>query len=187
MIEIWKPIKGFENTHEVSTLGRVRSLPRTTKFGCNEKEYSGCILAQHYDKRGYLIVNLRIGNNKVATKFVHRLVAFTFIPNPENKLQVNHINGVHDDNRVENLEWATCSENIKHSYDVLGRAPPCLGKYGKDNPKMHIVLQIKDGVVVAEYYGGKDASRKTGISGSLIYRVLKGQRHTAGGYEWRWK
>ena len=73
--------------------------------------------------RGYLLVNLWT-DRKQYTKSIHRLVAETFIPNPDNKKQINHKNGIKTDNRVENLEWCSQSENIRHSYKNLNRKAP---------------------------------------------------------------
>lgn len=101
-MEIWKSI---QNDYRVSNLGNLESF----KYG-KWKPIKKTKL-----KTGYLYVGLCF-NNKVKNKYVHRLVAFAFLPNPLNKLTVNHINGIKDDNRVENLEWATQSENNKHSY-----------------------------------------------------------------------
>lgn len=74
-------------------------------------------------KNGYKFIKIIDKNGKTKHQSIHRLVAKTFIENPMNKKTVNHINGIRDDNRVENLEWATHSENVMHSHKVLGETP----------------------------------------------------------------
>lgn len=109
--EIWKPIKGFENLYEVSNLGRVKSI--FTKFADKNGKImtkKQTILKQCFTSTGYLMVNL---NHKPFK--VHRLVATAFIPNPNNKPQVNHIDFNPLNNKVQNLEWATSKENINHT------------------------------------------------------------------------
>lgn len=111
MIEIWKPIKEYEGLYEVSNLGRVKSLAkfRTTPIG-KDRWYEERILINGTYSNGYKFVHLRpITTQK--TWSVHRLVADAFIPNPQNKPVVNHKNGDRSDNRVDNLEWLTSSEN----------------------------------------------------------------------------
>ncbi len=113
-MEVWKKIDNFE-IYEVSNLGRVKG-PKGIKSRGNHKYHS---------------VDLYI-NGKRYPKYAHRLVAEMFIPNPENKKEINHINGIKDDNRVENLQWVTRSENMKHGYDNGLVKVPIM--FGKDNP-----------------------------------------------------
>ena len=102
--EEWRVIDFTNNKYSVSSEGRIRN------------NRTGNILKPSIHKRGYLKINLDV-DGKRYSKSMHRLIALTFIPNPENKAEVNHINGIHDDNRVVNLEWVTPEENIRHSVE----------------------------------------------------------------------
>lgn len=142
-------------------------------------------LKPHRFRNGYLYISLS-KNNKKTPKLVHRLVAEAFIPNPENKPCVNHKNGIKTDNRIENLEWVTRSENMQHAYHVLKITPSGLGKTGKECPNSKIVQQIKNGKTIKEFYGTMEAHRITGINQSNISACCRNKRNSAGGFQWKY-
>lgn len=169
---IWKDIC---DNYKVSNTGQVYS------------KLSNKILKPQKHTEGYLKVLLS-GLKGQKNFFVHRLVAMAFVENAENKHCVNHKNGCKEDNRADNLEWVSYSENQKHSVRTLGNKPYKFPLYlGKNHWESKKICQIKNNKVIAEFYGCGEASRKTGIHENSIRNVIHNRAKTAGGFVWRLK
>lgn len=145
-------------------------------------------LKTELSKWGYYRIGLW-KNSKIVHKSIHRLVAEAFIPNPENKCDVNHKNGIRTDNCVSNLEWATRSENIWHSFNILKNQAnkPWTGKFGCKHNRSRQVLQVKDNKIIAEFGSLLEAERETRIGHACISMCCTGKRHSAGGFQWKYK
>lgn len=171
MEEIWKDVKGFEGKYQISNLGNVKSLnyAKTRKEG---------IINPVKNKDGYLIIKLY--SDKCYTKLIHRLVAEAFIDIP--KLEVNHLNGNKADNRIENLEWCTHTENERYSRNVLGKKT----QPGGTNKRSKAVIQydLQDNYI-KQWKSASEAGRNLQIRAAKISLCCKGKRNKTGGYKWR--
>lgn len=114
--EIWKPILGYEGYYEACNKGYIRSVDRLVKCKNGVRTNPATILKPSLGQWGYEQVTLRKEGNKKTVR-VHRIIAQTFIPNPDNLPQVNHIDGNKTNNCVDNLEWCDASHNMKHCFD----------------------------------------------------------------------
>lgn len=199
--EVWKPIPGYEGLYEVSSYGNVRSLPRTKSNGKGIVAIAGKVLKPYLNrhgekaKYGYYLVDLN-KNGKAKTITVHRLVALVFLPNPENKPEIDHINTIRTDNRAENLRWCDRYENYHNPLSVekhkgekgWNHTSEAKARIRENQPNMRKIEQINlDGVVINIWDGIKLAARETGISQPNISNCCIGKRKTAGGYYWRYK
>lgn len=167
-MELWKDIKGYEGLYQVSNLGRVKSL----KY--NQQNFEK-VLKPNIHKNGYAFCIL-----KGKGKSIHRLVAEAFIPNVQNKPTVNHKNGIKTDNRVENLEWSTYGENLKHAYKTN------LKTSTSNHLKKGIDQYSKDGAFIKHWESTKDIERELNINHASISGCCLHRKHynTAGGYRW---
>jgi hypothetical protein len=169
-MEIWKDIKGYEGLYQVSNLGNVKSLKYNQQNIVKELELVKTT-------KGYRTVNLK---GKVI--LVHRLVAETFVPNPENKKIINHINGIKNDNRAMNLEWCTPSENTQHAYRTGLKVAT------SNHLKKKINQYDKNMKYLKTWQSTKEIEKNLGIYHSNISNCCKKKKHhnTAGGYVWRY-
>ena len=116
-MEVWKPIKGYEDLYEVSNQGRIRSKDKIRRIGTGkgyDKLFPSKILSTSINNCGYKIIILKKPGSKIICKTVHRLVAEAFIPNPLNLSDINHKDENKLNNCVENLEWMSHSDNLKY-------------------------------------------------------------------------
>lgn len=181
-MEKWKPIKGYIGLYEISTYGNVKILERTYKCfnkltnRMNERVIKERI-TQGTINKGYRRICLT-KNKKEKNIFIHRLVAESFIPNPNNYDFVNHIDGNKQNNCVENLEWCTHSQNDLHAYK---------NKLRKTKPKREIIQYDLEGNKIAEYESIYEASKKLGLNNGHISRNAYGIGKRVGGYVFKFK
>ena len=168
---MWKDIPGYEGLYKVSDSGDVYNIKSKRKLKLTVSD------------AGYHKVNLR-NNGSVKTHLVHRLVALSFIPNPKEKPQVNHIDEDSLNNSLSNLEWCTPKENCNHGtrlerirnlidYEVVA----------KKNSKPIIQMNMQ-GQIVRRWDSITACKNKLGYDKSNIVKVLKGKAKTSYGYKW---
>lgn len=210
-MEIWKDIRGYEGLYQVSNMGRVKSLERiTTRKNGVTLPIKEKILQYGIDRKGYYFVGL-YKNSKGENKSIARLVAEAFISNPENKPEVNHINTIRTDNRIENLEWCTHKENCnnpltkehqkiaqtgkRHSEETKkkisennkGRKCYWEGKISKEHPNSKPIIQFSlNGDLIKKWECLSDVKRELGIQHSNIIKVINGARNQTGNSKWEY-
>lgn len=174
-MEIWKDVIGYEGIYQVSNLGNIKSLGRIAirKDGSKDRFIHEKPMGKSIDKYGYYKTSLRkVGIHKTPT--LHRLVAIAFLEKPEDKNQVNHINGNKLDNRVENLEWCNNSENIQHAFDIGLKKGYCGEANVNCTTSKETILGIRDlnqrGISI------KELSIKFEKSENYIRRIVRGDR-----------
>lgn len=177
-MEIWKDITGYEGLYQVSNLGNIKRINGSAR--CLKDR----TLVIKTKENGYCFVCL-CKNNSLKYPHIHRLVALAFIPNPEKKSQVNHKNGIKNDNRLENLEWSTPSENGLHSFRKLGRVvvglKGCLNRRSKP-----IIQKTISGEFIKKYESINIACKENSFNNSIISAVAHNKygRKTAYGFKW---
>lgn len=181
--EIWKPIPGYEGLYKVSNKGRVKRLEytRIDKIG-REYHNKERILKSSLDSAGgYLKVNLFDNESRKKSIKVHRLVAKAFIPNPENKTQVNHKDEVKTNNYVENLEWVTLKENMNY-----GTRNERISKATRKRLSKPVAQYTKDGKLIKTWQSASEAGRQLGLSQGDISTVARGECNTYKGFIWKY-
>lgn len=155
---IWKDVVGYEGFYKCSIYGEIFSL-------FSNRNLKGTINAD-----GYIVVKLT-KNKTHKIHLLHRLIAETWIENPYNKTQVNHKKGIKTDNRISELEWCTQSENMKHSFHVLGRQSSTKNRFGALCKSSKKVLCINDG---KSYDSIKLAAKSYGLKEWAVGSVCNG-------------
>lgn len=178
MTEVWKDIKGYEGLYQVSSIGRVRSLDRTVVYSDGrEYFYESKILIPYKNNSHYLMVNL-CKNGKSKSYLIHRLVAEAFIPNTENKKEIDHINTNKSDNRVDNLRWVTRKENCNNPISI---------ENNRNAQQSKPILQLDlNGHFINKWKSVREVEREIGYIHNNISRCCNGKYKTAYGYIWKY-
>lgn len=181
MKEIWKPIKGYEGYYEISSYGRLRSCDRIIVQGKNFLHLKGRFMCPSICRStGYYITTLsRNGIKK--RKLLHRLIAKAFIPNPDNKPMIDHINGVRTDNGIENLRWCTNRENLTFPIASENRIK-CKAPISKKVAQIDRYTQK----VIKVFRSTGEVHRQLGFKSPNISRCCRGEKPTAYNYIWRY-
>lgn len=192
---MWKIIPDTNELYFANEQGQIKSSSRIRSYNVNGKNgtylRNGKILSQAINSHGYPCVTIKFDNGTQKVVAVHRLIAKTFIPNPENNPQINHIDGDKTNNAVSNLEWCTARDNIIHAFkNNLNKGSHHMkGKKGKFHPlSIPVVAYKKNGEFVAEYESLSIAAEKLGIkSCAHISSCINGKRKTCHNYIWKRK
>lgn len=179
-VEEWRAVVGYEGYYEISSIGRIRGVDRNITRKDGVKAFvRGKILAPNKTQSGYLFVDLGMERKRHDFK-VHRLVATAFIPNPENKPEVNHINGIKTDNRLSNLEWVTHKENMIHA-SKIGLMDNRSVRIGSNNVRS-IPVDIYEVYIkkVGSFANKREAYEATGYSERQMANDLHNKPYRAG-------
>jgi hypothetical protein len=172
--EIWRPIMGWEKLYHVSNYGRVKSLERFVSYCDGRKRvFPSKILKQQFYPNGYLGVELKIVGVIRKSFLVHRLVGKSFLPNPDNKPELNHKRGNKLDNRASKLEWCFRSYNIRHAIDN-----------GLMNIRKRIIQKTLSGRRIRAWKSGSEIKRRLGFSCASISSCCTGKYKKSYGYLW---
>lgn len=189
--EIWLPVKDFESIYAISNKGRLKTLQRVVNAGRGlitrpEKLWN----AQNNNPLNYYTVTLKDAlSGKFRHVSIHRLVAEAFLPNPENKKCVDHINTDRHDNRVENLRWVTARENVNNplSRSKMSKTQKSLVAEGKHLKSIRKVAQYDlNGNFIKEWNSLTEAGNALGIDISLMSKCCRNARHSCGGFRWEY-
>lgn len=176
MQEIWKDIDGYEGLYKVSSMGRVYSVPRISPTGC---KVNGRFLCHGDNGHGYKIVNLwKDGKSKI--KYVHRLVALAFIPNPDNLPEINHKDENKENNCVSNLEW--CSNRYNVTYGTARKRG--MATYRQNGHNTPIDKYDTSGNLIKTYEVSYDL-RKDGVKRRCVLNCCYGRTRSYKGFVYR--